>query len=537
MQLDLDARPGRPRRRRGLRLLLLAGVIASGAAAVNITLSAGARGAAETPRQADNGTDTPGRASIELNLPDARQSSTALATAHSPAGPGTIRQPGSKASLESPTQAETRKAASATPASQETSNEDATDTDIIVPEAGAGAGTDGGTSDAGANSTDDATRSATDNQEEDVEWRTLKVGSGDSLARLFNRAGLSARDVHDVLGAHERADQLRRLHPGDVIELKLSDNGELLALRYELSGNEILRIEQQASGYQGELLANELERRVEHGSAVIRRSLFDAGGRVGLSDSLLLDLADIFRWDIDFALDIRRGDAFTVIYEAFYRDGEKVRNGEILAAEFVNRGQAHRAVRYSNDAQQAEYYDPQGRSMRKAFLRTPVDFTRVSSGFDPNRMHPTLGERRAHMGTDYAAPPGTPIKATGDGRVIHRGWKSGYGRTIVLKHGGRYTTLYAHMSSYPSGLNAGDHVSQGQVIGYVGSSGRSTGPHLHYEFRVNGQHRNPRTVDLPDAQPIPERLRADFEAQTQSRLAELGIYSRFRLAAQGELLR
>jgi murein DD-endopeptidase MepM/ murein hydrolase activator NlpD len=298
-----------------------------------------------------------------------------------------------------------------------------------------------------------------------------------------------------------------------------------------------LQLERNGAGYEGEILANELERRIQHGSAVIRRSLFDAGNRVGLSDSLLLDLAEVFRWDIDFALDIRNGDAFTVIYEAFYRDGDKVRNGDILAAEFVNRGEAHRAVRYSNDAQQADYYDPQGRSMRKAFLRSPVDFTRVSSNFNPNRLHPTLGERRPHMGTDYAASPGTPIKATGNGQVIHRGWKGGYGRTVVVQHGGRYTTLYAHMSRYRASVTAGDHVSQGQVIGYVGSSGRSTGPHLHYEFRVNGEHRNPRTVNLPNAKPIPDHLRQDFEDQTQSRLAELDMYSRFRLAAQGELAR
>ena len=218
-----------------------------------------------------------------------------------------------------------------------------------------------------------------------------------------------------------------------------------------------------------------------------------------------MELANIFGWDIDFALDIRAGDHFTVIYEERFLNGEKIGNGPILAAEFVNQGRSYKAIRYSDAGNRSDYYSPTGLSMRKAFLRTPVDFRRISSRFG-KRKHPILNRMRMHTGVDYAASRGTPIRAAGDGKVIHKGRKGGYGRTVIIQHGGRYSTLYAHMNSYRRGVYTGKRVKQGQIIGYVGSSGRATGPHLHYEFRVNGVHRNPLTVKLPSAKPINSKL-------------------------------
>ncbi len=243
-----------------------------------------------------------------------------------------------------------------------------------------------------------------------------------------------------------------------------------------------------------------------------------------------MELAAIFGWDVDFALDIRAGDSFTVVYEELYLNGEKLRDGDILAAEFNNRGKRYRAIRYQDPRGRTEYYSPDGKNMRKAFLRTPVAFTRISSRFSLGRKHPILHHIRAHKGVDYAAPRGTPIKATGDGKIVFRGRKGGYGNTIIIQHGGRYSTLYAHMSRFARSLRTGRRVRQGQVIGYVGSTGLATGPHLHYEFRINGAHHNPLTVRLPDASPLPRKYRRNFKASTAPYLAQLDLLKRNMLA-------
>jgi murein DD-endopeptidase MepM/ murein hydrolase activator NlpD len=243
-----------------------------------------------------------------------------------------------------------------------------------------------------------------------------------------------------------------------------------------------------------------------------------------------MELAQIFGWDIDFALDIRKGDQFRVLYEEKYLDGEKIGEGNILAAEFTNNGDTFAAVRYTDSNGDTNYYTPDGRSMRKAFLRSPVDFRRISSGFKRERYHPVLGVKRPHRGTDYAAKTGTPIKASGDGKVIWRGTKGGYGKTIIIQHGGNITTLYAHMSKYNSKVTSGSRVKQGQTIGYVGMTGTATGPHLHYEFRLNGVHKNPVTVKLPDAQPIANKELAKFKADTSQLIAELQMKAVEQLA-------
>ena len=238
-----------------------------------------------------------------------------------------------------------------------------------------------------------------------------------------------------------------------------------------------------------------------------------------------MQMAGIFQWDIDFIQDVRVGDEFTVIYEELWRDGVKLRNGDIVATEFVNQGKSYRAARYKLSNGDFDYFTPEGRSVRKAFLRAPVEFTRISSNFNPNRRHPVLNTIRAHRGVDYAAPTGTPVQAAGDGKIIFRGVQGGYGNAIVVQHGGNITTLYGHLSRFGK-ARVGGRVGQGEVIGYVGKSGLATGPHLHYEYRVNGAHRNPRTVPLPPADPIPPDAHDDFRSTTATLWQQLDLYRR-----------
>lgn len=359
--------------------------------------------------------------------------------------------------------------------------------------------------------------------------RQVKVKSGDTLAAIFDRVGLSATQLANLGKATKPMTQLL---PGEKLIFTLDQKNTLLELRQELSpvvANELKRGEN--GDYQFRRVEKPVETRIAYASGTINDSLFLAGQKAGLSDSLVMELAAIFGWDIDFALDIRQGDGFTAVYEERYLDGNKIENGAILAAEFVNRGKSYRALRYENEAGHVSYYSPEGLSLRKTFLRTPVEFSRISSRFNPNRKHPLLNRIRAHRGVDYAAPRGTPIRATGDGKVILRGKKGGYGRAVVIQHGSSYTTLYGHLSKFQRNVKRGSRVRQGQIIGYVGSSGLATGPHLHYEFRVNGVHRNPLTVKFPTAAPIDKRYRDDFKAKTATLVAQLEQLRRVQLAA------
>ena len=363
-------------------------------------------------------------------------------------------------------------------------------------------------------------------------WQELKVRSGDSLARLFKRAGISARQLDELMKSGKAVKKLRRIFPGDTIRVLTDDNGTLQALSYEIDPQSYLLAERQHGKLVASIEQYDIETRTAHASGIIQSSLFLAAAEAGISENLIMELAGIFGWDIDFVLDIRKGDSFHVMYEELYRNGEKIADGNILAAEFVNNGKAYRAVRYINpQTNRAEYYSEDGKSMRKAFLRSPVHFSRISSKFSTGRKHPVLNKIRAHRGVDYAAKRGTPIRAAGDGKIVYRGKKGGYGKTVIIQHGSRYSTLYAHMNHYKRGQRVGKKVKQGEVIGFVGSSGLATGPHLHYEFRVNGVHRNPLTVRLPDAQPVPKRYRLDFETKTRPLLAQLELLSQTRLAA------
>jgi murein DD-endopeptidase MepM/ murein hydrolase activator NlpD len=370
----------------------------------------------------------------------------------------------------------------------------------------------------------------TGTEPETLPWQSVTVRRGDALAAIFKRQGLDARTLHAIMRLGRSTATLKKLRPGQVFRFQISPDGRLQTLEYEINRLESLLVSRQPEGgFEARAVQSTLDKRLAFSSGEIRSSLFEAGKQAGLTDALIMELVGVFGWDIDFAMDIRAGDRFALLYEEQYLEGEKVKDGPIVAAEFVNQGRVYRAVRYTDARGRSDYYSPDGRSMRKAFLRTPVDFRRISSRFG-RRHHPTLNTMRMHKGVDYAARTGTPIKAAGDGKIVFRGRKGGYGRVIILQHGGRYSTLYAHMSRFKRGLRVGSRVRQGQIIGYVGSSGRATGPHLHYEFRVNGAHRNPLTVRLPDAAPIRKQYRQDFELKTRGLLAQLDVRTRSRIA-------
>ncbi|MET0987189.1 MAG: peptidoglycan DD-metalloendopeptidase family protein [Steroidobacteraceae bacterium] len=348
------------------------------------------------------------------------------------------------------------------------------------------------------------------------------VRQNDTMDRIFRHLDLSLGDLADIRNLPGVRESLDRLRPGDLITF-VHENGIVSALKQRISDTEILSVTRADDGFSAKVIETPLEIRTAEAHGTIDSSLFVAARAAGLSPEVILKLAnEVFGWDIDFALDIQPGDQFTVLYEQKFRDGEYVADGKILAADFTSAGKLHRAVRFeSADGKIADYFAPDGRSMRRQFLRAPLDFTRVSSDFNPYRRHPILNTIRAHKGVDYAAPTGTVIKAAGEGRVAFAGTQGGYGRVVILEHGGGVSTLYGHMSRFAQPMRQGRRVRQGETIGFVGSTGAATGPHLHYEYRVNGVHKNPRTVPLPQALPIPPEYRQQFESAAGRMLTEL----------------
>lgn len=371
-----------------------------------------------------------------------------------------------------------------------------------------------------------AERAAPAASESVARWQTLVVRAGDTLARMFARAGVDSEVVHALVRSGDAGRRLDRIYPGDTFEIGFDPEDSVAQVRYPFGPERRAVFSRNGDGFESRVVEEPLQRRVEYASGEILNSLFGAGADAGLTDRLIMELVSIFGWDIDFALDIRRGDRFSVIYESLFKNGEHVRNADIIAAEFINQGRVYRAVRYTTADGDTDYYAPDGSSMRKAFLRTPVKFSRITSGFG-KRLHPTLGRWQNHHGVDYAARTGTPIRATGDGRIVRRGRHGGYGNTVEIRHGGRYSTLYAHMSRFARGQRVGSYVEQGDIIGHVGSTGMSTGPHLHYEFRVNGVHRNPLKVEFPSSDPVPEPELADFRKGVRPLLAQLDTLGRF----------
>ncbi|MBV7566872.1 peptidoglycan DD-metalloendopeptidase family protein [Pseudomonas sp. PDM27] len=351
--------------------------------------------------------------------------------------------------------------------------------------------------------------------------REVIVAKGDTLSTLFEKVGLPATAVHEILASDKQAKQFSQLKRGQKLEFELSPDGQLTNLHSKLNDVESISLTRNDKGYTFNRITAKPTVRSAYVHGVINSSLSQSAARAGLSHSLTMDMASVFGYDVDFAQDIRQGDEFDVIYEQKVVNGKAVGNGPILSARFTNRGKTYTAVRYTNKQGNSSYYTADGNSMRKAFIRTPVDFARISSKFSMGRKHPILNKIRAHKGVDYAAPRGTPIKAAGDGKVLLAGRRGGYGNTVVLQHGNTYTTLYGHMQGFAKGVKTGGTVKQGQVIGYIGTTGLSTGPHLHYEFQVNGVHVDPLGQKLPMADPIAKAERARFLAQSQPLMARM----------------
>jgi murein DD-endopeptidase MepM/ murein hydrolase activator NlpD len=336
------------------------------------------------------------------------------------------------------------------------------------------------------------------------------VGRNDTMDAIFRRMSLDKSDLAAIRNLPGIRQSMDFLKPGDAIRLTHRSDGAIKELSRKVSETQTLTVVREDDGFAARLTSNPVQTRIRTATATIDSSLFQAAEMADVSDMVALKLANVFAWDIDFVLDIRSGDRFTAVYEQIYQDGKYLRDGEVLAAEFINDGKVYRAVRYTAEDGATGYYTPEGRPLRKAFLRAPVDFTRVSSGFNPARLHPILNTIRGHMGTDYAAPTGTPVHAAGDGRISFAGVRGGYGKAIVLAHSNSVSTLYGHMSRFAKNLKVGSHVNQGEVIGYVGMTGLATGPHLHYEYLMNGVHKNPQTVHLPGALPLPAEILLKF---------------------------
>ncbi|GAC1451755.1 MAG: peptidoglycan DD-metalloendopeptidase family protein [Steroidobacteraceae bacterium] len=349
------------------------------------------------------------------------------------------------------------------------------------------------------------------------------VTHNDTLDGIFRRLKLNLADLaslRSLPGLRAAVDSLR---PGEALRLTHKD-GQLFGLERRLNESQTLQVVREPSGdLKANVLQSPLEMRMRTVRGTINSSLFEAVEAAGAHDQTAVQLADIFGWDIDFVLDVRPGDTFVVSYPEIWRDGAYLKDGPIQAAAFVNQAREFQAVRYTDPQGGSHYYSPDGRSLHKAFLRTPVEFTRVSSRFNSARLHPILNRIRAHKGVDYAAPMGTPVRAAGDGRIRFAGRKGGYGNLVEIEHSRSIVTVYGHLARFARGTRAGAHVTQGEVIAYVGMTGLATGPHLHYEYRVNGAFKNPQTVVLPGAEPIDSRWRADFLARSAPLLAALEV--------------
>ena len=353
----------------------------------------------------------------------------------------------------------------------------------------------------------------------------VTIQRDDTLDQIFRSIGLDLGTLAELRSRPEVRKALDVLKPGEIITLTHAD-GVLQTFNRQISDTLTLSVSRAGDGYAVNYIENPLETELVGQRAVIESSLFAAGERAGMSSRTIMTLANqIFGFDIDFALDLRQGDTFGVLYEQKFQDGRYVSDGRILAAEFVNQGKTHRAVWFeSQDGEVKGYFTPEGKGMRTAFLRAPLDFTRISSKFNSRRLHPVLGVVRAHKGTDYAAPTGTKVWAAGTGRVAFVGRKGGYGNVVIIDHGKGVTTVYGHLSRFAKSLRTGRSVGQGDTIGYVGMTGLATGPHLHYEYRVNGVQRNPATLPMPRTE-VPSSYMAEFRAGSEVALARLDLAS------------
>lgn len=368
----------------------------------------------------------------------------------------------------------------------------------------------------------------------DIFVREERIQRGDTVATLLSRLNIDdARAMAYLRGDAKAATIFRQMSPGKPVTAKVSGDGTLMSLIFPLNGgnDQALVVEQDdTAGFTTTEQPLQLDTHVLMKSAEIRHSLFGATDAAGIPDSIATQLADIFGGDIDFHRDLRQGDRFSVIYESINHLGKMVRTGRILAAEFINNGNSYRAVWFEGADGKGGYYTAEGKNIRKAFLRSPLEFSRVTSGFSSARVHPVLKIMRAHRGIDYGAPTGTRVRTTGDGVVEFVGRMGGYGNVVILRHQSKYQTVYGHLSRFATGLQKGSRVSQGDIVGYVGATGVATGPHLHYEFRIDGAHRNPLTVALPAALPLAADQVAQFREQTQAAISRLDTIGHVNLA-------
>jgi len=352
----------------------------------------------------------------------------------------------------------------------------------------------------------------------ETQWKSVTVKKGQTLDSIFRQQGFPISLLHEIISLDGISRGLARIRPGDIFDFQSSPDGQFEQMRYAVDEANYLIVRQEGDSLTSEVQPRDVYSEVTEAEGVIQSSLFLAGKQAGMSDAMVMKLAEIFGWDIDFVLDIRKGDRFMVVYEKLYRDGEFLRDGRILGATFINQGERFQAI-YFEDDPITGYFAPDGRNMRKAFLRAPLNFSYISSSFNPKRMHPVLKRVRPHNGIDYYAPQGTPVYAAGEGTVTRSGYSAANGNHVFIKHANGIETKYLHFTR--TAVKKGQRVKQGKTIGYVGSTGLATGPHLHYEFVVNGVHRNPRTVPLPKVQPLQGAALSAFQAQAAPMLTQL----------------
>lgn len=365
---------------------------------------------------------------------------------------------------------------------------------------------------------------------EEQQWLHYQVRTGDSIAKIFSRANLDPSDLHDILKLGTAVADLKKLKSSQSVDLLVSNSPDgstykiFNSLKLQITPQKTLIVNFDGAKYTSQIVSQPITTKLHFATVNISNSFFAAGNNAKVPPTVLTQLVKLFSARIDFQKDLRPGDYFTVEYEDEYLGNKLLRSGDVVAAEVMNRGTHYYAIRYQDKNGNDQYYTANGGSVLKTFLRRPINGGRISSPFSMHRMQPILHYVRPHTGTDFAAPYGTPIHATGDGHILFIGRKGGYGRTIMIDHGAHIVTLYAHMSRFATGMVTGKAVKQGQVIGYIGTSGLATGPHVHYEFRINGQFHNPMTVKLPDAQPIPRADRNRFMVLANQEMAALTNY-------------
>ena len=361
-------------------------------------------------------------------------------------------------------------------------------------------------------------------------WRNERVQRGDTVDELLSRLEISDATASKYLRSSPDAQTFRQLSVGKEIQAEISATGGLISLHYLGVDGEQILVTKQSNSLKIKKLPAKLEKRLFVRTGEIKTNLYTAADAIEMPETIANQLYELFSGDIDFHHDLRVGDKFTAIYEMNYYNGSLLNTGRVLSAEFINQGHVYSAIYFQKDAEHGDYYTPEGKSVQKAFLRSPIEYSRVSSGYSKSRFHPILKKWRSHKGVDFAARTGTKVRATADGTVTFIGKDGGYGNVIRIKHQGHYTTLYGHLSRFSEGLHRGQRITQGDLIGYVGKTGLASGPHLHYEFKINGQHRNPMSVELPDAKPIDEADKVAFQAVSDEHVARLNLLRNTNLA-------